>query len=129
MYYPCSENKGADQLHGYREADLRLGFRICKKPVFSRRGSYVLLCAYKKYAVNVPQAIEQSRKENQNVQIHGHGHQEKSNFGLQSDVPGIKLALRGKPTELKRKYKNKREKRTSIVGGKTIRNLDTAETT
>ena len=22
MYFPCSENKGADQLHGYREADL-----------------------------------------------------------------------------------------------------------
>ena len=35
LYYPCSENKGADQLRGYREADLRLGFRICKKPVFS----------------------------------------------------------------------------------------------
>ena len=30
MYYPCSENKGADQLRGYREADLRLCFRICK---------------------------------------------------------------------------------------------------
>ena len=40
MYYLCSENKGADQLRGYREADLRLCFRICKKPVFSRRGSY-----------------------------------------------------------------------------------------
>ena len=26
MYYPCSENKGADQLRGYREADLRLVF-------------------------------------------------------------------------------------------------------
>ena len=39
MYYLCSENKGADQLRGYREADLRLCFRICKKPVFSRRGS------------------------------------------------------------------------------------------
>ena len=35
-----SENKGADQLRGYREADQRLCFRICKKPVFSRRGSY-----------------------------------------------------------------------------------------
>ena len=47
MYYPCSENKGADQLRGYREADLRLCFRICKKLVFSRRGSihYILqLC-------------------------------------------------------------------------------------
>ena len=31
----CSKNKGADQLRGYREADLRLCFRICKKPVFS----------------------------------------------------------------------------------------------
>ena len=40
LYYLCSENKGADQLRGYREADLRLCFRICKNPVFSRRGSY-----------------------------------------------------------------------------------------
>ena len=35
----CSENKGADQLRGYREADLRLCFRICKKLVFSRCSS------------------------------------------------------------------------------------------
>ena len=35
LYYPCSENKGADQLRGYREADLRFCFLICKKPVFS----------------------------------------------------------------------------------------------
>ena len=34
MYYVCSENKGADQLPDYREADLRLCFRICKNPVF-----------------------------------------------------------------------------------------------
>ena len=34
LYYPCSENNGADQLRGYA-ADLRLCFRICKKPVFS----------------------------------------------------------------------------------------------
>ena len=40
MYYPCSENKGADQLRGSREADLRLCFRIGKNPVFSRCGSY-----------------------------------------------------------------------------------------
>ena len=39
LYYLFSENKGADQLRGYREADLRLSFRICKKPVFPRRGS------------------------------------------------------------------------------------------
>ena len=30
LHYPCSENKGADRLRGYREADLRLCFRICK---------------------------------------------------------------------------------------------------
>ena len=35
VYYPCSEYKGADQLRGYREADLRLCFRICKMLVFS----------------------------------------------------------------------------------------------
>ena len=40
LYYPYSEYKGADQLRGHREADLRLCFRICKKPVFSQRGSY-----------------------------------------------------------------------------------------
>ena len=34
-YYPCSENKGADQLRGYREADLRLCFRIYAKSRFS----------------------------------------------------------------------------------------------
>ena len=40
MYYPSSENKGADQLRGFREADLRLCFRLCKLLVFSRGGSY-----------------------------------------------------------------------------------------
>ena len=34
-YYLCSENKGADQRRGHREADLRLSFRICKMLVFS----------------------------------------------------------------------------------------------
>ena len=50
MYYPCSENKGADQLRGYREADLRLCFRPCKLLVFSRTGSILILkwlsCCY-----------------------------------------------------------------------------------
>ena len=40
MYYLCSENKGADQLRGYREADLRLCFHVCKNLVFSRHSSY-----------------------------------------------------------------------------------------
>ena len=43
LYCLCSENKGADQLRGYREADLRLCFRICKKPGSPRRGSNGLL--------------------------------------------------------------------------------------
>ena len=43
LYYLCSENKGTDQLPGYREADLRLCFRICKRPVFSRLVSNGLL--------------------------------------------------------------------------------------
>ena len=32
LYYSCSENKGADQLHSY---DPRLCFRICRLLVFS----------------------------------------------------------------------------------------------
>ena len=34
LYYTCSEYKGADQLRGYREADLRLCFHTCKMLVF-----------------------------------------------------------------------------------------------
>ena len=40
FYYLCSENKDANQLQGYRPADLRLCFSICKKQVFSCWGSY-----------------------------------------------------------------------------------------
>ena len=42
-YYLCGENKGADQLHGYREADLRLYFRICRLLVFPCSSSYVIV--------------------------------------------------------------------------------------
>ena len=38
---PCSENKDFVQLRGYHEADLRLCFHICKKPVFSERDSNI----------------------------------------------------------------------------------------
>ena len=31
LYYLCKVNKGADQLFGYRTADVNLCFRICKK--------------------------------------------------------------------------------------------------
>ena len=43
LYYPSGEYKGADQLRGSREADLRLRFRICKSLVFSRRGSNIYI--------------------------------------------------------------------------------------
>ena len=34
LYYPSSENKGADQLCSYCEADLRLCFHLCRLLVF-----------------------------------------------------------------------------------------------
>ena len=40
LYYPCRENKGADQLRSYCEADLRLCFHTCRLLVFSRSGPY-----------------------------------------------------------------------------------------
>ena len=39
LYYPCSENKGADQLCSYCTADLCLCFRIGKNPLFPWRES------------------------------------------------------------------------------------------
>ena len=41
LHYPSSENKGADQLRGYREADLRLCFRLCRLLVFPWGGSFI----------------------------------------------------------------------------------------
>ena len=49
MYYPSSENKGADQLGGYREAGLRLCFRIGKDPVFSWCGSHISISPEQKH--------------------------------------------------------------------------------
>ena len=40
LFYPFSENKGADQLHSYCEADLRLCFCLCRLLVFPCVGSY-----------------------------------------------------------------------------------------
>ena len=51
LYNPCSENKGADQLRGYREADLRLCFRLCRLLVFPCSGSFhfswLMTCEHK----------------------------------------------------------------------------------
>ena len=33
LYHLCSENKGADQLGGYRAADLRLSFPYAKSEI------------------------------------------------------------------------------------------------
>ena len=49
VYYPCSENKGADQLRGYREADLCLCFRLCRLMVFPFGGSYMMLSNQKQF--------------------------------------------------------------------------------
>ena len=46
LYYPSSENKGADQLRGHREADLRLCFRLCRLLVFPWGGSLPVLNAH-----------------------------------------------------------------------------------
>ena len=42
LYYPCSENKGADQLRGHREADLRLCFRMYAKSRFSHKEAHMI---------------------------------------------------------------------------------------
>ena len=45
MYYPCSENKGADQLRGYHEADLRLCFAYAKSQ-FSHDAAHIMMILY-----------------------------------------------------------------------------------
>ena len=67
LYYLCSENNGADQLRGYREADLCLCFRIFKKPVFSGRGSNIVLPHYYTPHYNTDFSITGSCLESQMV--------------------------------------------------------------
>ena len=40
LFYPSSENKDADQLRSYREADLCLCFSLCRLLVFPWGSSY-----------------------------------------------------------------------------------------
>ena len=42
QYYPCSENKGADQLRSNCEADLSLCFHMCKMLCFFHDVAHVL---------------------------------------------------------------------------------------
>ena len=58
LYYPYSENKGADQLRSYCAAALRLNFQICKIP-FSHDEAHMLStifyqekCGYPKFRYN-----------------------------------------------------------------------------
>ena len=43
LYYPCSENKGADQLRVFREADLRLCFRMCKNRFSNNEAQIIVI--------------------------------------------------------------------------------------
>ena len=56
MYYLSSQNKSADQLCGYREADLCLCFGICKNPVFPERGSLLIFGL-----INMSQSMAKNR--------------------------------------------------------------------
>ena len=50
FYYQCSENKGADQLCSYCEADLCLCFRICRLLVFPCGTSIMEIYGFQVYA-------------------------------------------------------------------------------
>ena len=51
LYYPCSENKGADQLCSYCTADLRLCFHLCRLLVFPCSGSMSLCFIWFTFAI------------------------------------------------------------------------------
>ena len=57
LFYPSSENKGADQLRGYREADLRLCFRLCRLLVFPWVGSYLIRITHARASVSACEFI------------------------------------------------------------------------
>ena len=52
LYYPSSENKGADQLRGYREADLSLCFRNVDSVGFPMRRLINMACLFVSYGVD-----------------------------------------------------------------------------
>ena len=91
MYYICSENKGADQLRGYREADLRLCFRICKKTVFSRSGSYASLgicqMSHKQVCAAIQASLKIENLEIQTLEIILSGQREKKDAEQSTESP------------------------------------------
>ena len=58
LYYPCSENKGADQIRGYRDADLRLCFRICKIRVSHDEANIGLTAVRTDIPVSRPRSVK-----------------------------------------------------------------------
>ena len=71
MYYPGSENKGADQLRSYCEANLRLCFRLCRLLVFPWGGSNTLSLPppfLKKKKMNETLKIEEKKNKNKKKQ-------------------------------------------------------------
>ena len=60
MYYQCRENKDADRLGGYREADLCLCFRIYAKSRFSHDAAHFIYCVlvFPGVPISRPQIVE-----------------------------------------------------------------------
>ena len=67
LYYPYSENKGADQLRGYREADLRLYFRICR---FSHDAAQLTHCSSNANKLNLTKRKKNYEKVANSKTIH-----------------------------------------------------------
>ena len=57
MCYPCSENKGVDQLRGYREANLRLCFRICRLLVFRCGGLFSIIKFFSFFIIHLAKSL------------------------------------------------------------------------
>ena len=62
LNYLCIENKGADQLRGYREADLRICFRICKKSISHDAAHLMYIVGYRNNFATVRVELKQKSK-------------------------------------------------------------------
>ena len=69
LYYPCSENKGADQLRSYCKADLRLCFCLCRLLVFLCGGSYISMFLFSKWSILILTTILLKKKKRQQKSI------------------------------------------------------------
>ena len=120
MYYLCSENKGADQLRRYHEADLRLCFRICKS-----RFSHNEALIFQVQSGNL-QAMYPGSKQNGGIPIivtpaddiieEGHNlsyDPEDSVYGQEEDAKAAK-SLEDQIVELEKEYERKTEEQNHI---------------